>query len=205
MIFRDRIAARLRRRPRPTGELGRLLDAYPGPGASLAFSVDGNTCAWLEGSCCTPTMSRDRPTFDAAALLADAEAAGLHRDQLVDSLARIDDPAHRAALERAAGRPARDPSPAERRRIAARQLWPTLDVRRVRDDDGELLPGWSWTVTSPLGEELAPGVDDLVALPSRAAAFEVGLAHLAVVSATWALDEGGATLPAGWERLPAGA
>lgn len=197
-MIRDKIT-RLRRRPRSSGELGRLLDAYPGPGASLTFSFDGRWCVWLAGSCCAP-IEPDGPTprFDAEAVLADAEAAGLRRDQLVDALARIDEPAHRAVLDRAAGRPVVLPSPAALARTAARAVWPRLVVKPA-----PLPRQWWFEVLAPDGRTLAPLPDSAapVVYPTQQAALEVGLAHLAVVSASWALDVLGATLPPGYERI----
>lgn len=193
-----------RRRGRRTGELGRLLDAYPGPGATLAFSVDGRAVSWLEASGCVPTWSTgtDRPTFDVEALLADAAAAGLHPDQLIDSLARIEVPEHAAALARAGGRLVEVPSPARLAREAARAAWPHLIVRHHPLEAGR----WWFEVRAPDGRTLAPlpPYEAPTVLSSQAAAFEVGLAHLAVCSAAWAIDVHGAELPPDFVRvLPA--
>jgi hypothetical protein len=72
------------------------------------------------------------------------------------------------------------------------QVWPRMHVWRP---DGGVV--WWWSVVSPDARVL--GTD---CAPSWQQALEVGMAHLAVHTATWAIDELGAELPSGWERLP---
>lgn len=88
-------------------------------------------------------------------------------------------------------------SEAQLRRVAAEQTWPRLDV-----DGLKYLSvfgwrwAWRWQVISPDGQVLDEDEHD-----THPEALAVGMAHLAVHSAAWAVDQLGAELPAGWMRI----
>lgn len=119
------------------------------------------------------------------------------RWETADDLSRMGlDAVARDATTRALAAP-RVPSPAERhraaqlRRVAAEQTWPRL---RVGYD--QLAMDWLWFVTAPDASCLERGT-----ARTHPEALAIGMAHLAVHSAAWAIDQLGAELPAGWERI----